>query len=290
MNSRSPLLALSFLILLTASAGCASRPPTPKELNRPVIERVNRVEIFYTPEEHRVIHQFGNNLGTGVVGAGSWFGAVGTLVGLGVAIAASRSALDEAAPRSAAFNAAVKATATGDMNTEAAQHLAQQFEQMGKTVKLTQVSRLPGRKPGMMPELPPPQTGAAYIDPQNAGAQPDQPEWKEPLRAPEVATTGFAPTPGYAPVLLRVTTGYGSPDVLVDFRSVAIVEYALVDPETRNYLVDGQFSSVNEPEGPSYFSWSALLQDAAAARAQLRRSLLQTADPVAASIFAFDKR
>ena len=95
--------------------------------------------------------------------------------------------------------------------------------------------------------------------------------------------------PGYAPLLLRLTTGYGSPEVLNDFRSVAIVEYALVDPNSHRYILEGKIDSIDKPKGPTYFSWSALLQDASAARSQIRTSLLQTGDAVPSLIFSFDK-
>lgn len=271
-------------------AGCAA-PPTQKQLNRSAIEKIDKVEIFYNAEQLTVLHDFGEQSMRSVISVGSFLGAGGTIAATAVALLASKAAIDETIPRSKAFREAVSAETAGaqDMNADLAHQMASKLRAMGKTVKVTQVATLPGAKPGMRNPLPQPKLGLVNSDPQNAGALPDAPEWRPPEVIPELADTGFEPTAGFAPLLLRVTTGYGSHDALADFRSVAEVEYALVDAGTRRYLVDAKLTSINKPEGPTYFAWPALLADAPAARAQIRRSLHSTGESVPERIFSFDK-
>jgi hypothetical protein len=261
---QSLLPRIFFCVIATALtlSGCVSAPHSAKLFNREKIEETNKVEVFYNPEEHVVIHDFGiqsHNL----MGLTGLLGPVGALVAAGASALATKSALDQAVPRSQSFNKAVASeVASLDMDDEVAQHLAERLESMGKIVKITRVSRLAGSKPGLTIE--------------------------QPYAHPELATTGFTPTPGYTPLLLRMTTGYGSPDALTDFRSVAIIEYALVDPNSHRYLVEGKLESIDTPAGPTYFTWLALLQDVSVARSQIRRSLMHTGESVPALIFAFD--
>jgi hypothetical protein len=245
-------------------AGCATAPTSTKLLNREKIEQTNKIEIFYNPEEHAVVHDFGDQSRHNVLSLSGLLGPVGVLVAAGATGLATKAALDEAVPRSKAFNEAIASeVAAQDMDAEVVQRIADRLESMGKTVKITRVARLPGNKPGLTEE--------------------------KPAVHPELATTGFTSTPGYTPLLLRLTTGYGSPDALKDFRSVAIVEYALVDPNSHRYILDGKIDSIDKPKGPTYFTWSALLQDASVARSQIRTSLLQTGEAVPSLIFSFDK-
>jgi hypothetical protein len=106
-------------------------------------------------------------------------------------------------------------------------------------------------------------------------------------RPPVLALSGYSVTPGYTPLVLRVTTGYASPDALSDFRSLAIVEYGLVDPQTGTYLVEGKLTSIDRPHGPTYFTWANLLENASAARSQIRKSLFQTGEALPALMFDF---
>lgn len=282
-------LTLSFAMCLT---GCASRPSN-KELNRERIEQSGKVEIFYSGEEQVVMHVLGENTSRTAIGLSGLLGPAGMLVALAGTYAAHSAALDETMPRTRAFNEALALEiAAQDMNAEMAKRMATRLERMGKTVKLTQVPRLPGEKPGLArAETRQPASnraggplGASTLEVSSMAAPVAQSK-----RAPVLALSGYSVTPGYTPLVLRVTTGYVSPDALSDFRSLAIVEYGLVDPQTGTYLVDGKLTSIDRPHGPTYFTWANLLENASAARSQIRKSLFETGEALPALMFDFGK-
>lgn len=260
-------LTLSVAMSLT---GCATRP-SDKELNRERIEQSGKVEIFYSGEEQVVMHVLGENTTRTTIGLSGLLGPAGMLVALAGTYAANGAALDETMPRTRAFNEAIAPEiAAQDMNAEMAKRIATRLERMGKTVKLTQVPRLPGEKPGLARAATQPASnrvggplGASSLEVSPLAAPVVQ---SKP--APVLALSGYSVTPGYTPLVLRVTTGYASPDAMSDFRSMAIVEYGLVDPRTGTYLVDGKLTSIDRPSGPTYFTWTSLLENASAARSQ----------------------
>lgn len=291
MRSISCTILTITLSIAVSLAGCATRP-SDKELNRERIEQSGNVEIFYSREEQIVMHVLGEGTTRTTIGLSGLLGPAGMLVALAGTYAANSAALDETTPRTRAFNEALATEiASQDMNAEMAKRIAMRLERIGKTVKLTQVPRLPGEKPGLAPaETQPVRTrvggplGASPAE-VNAMADPVAPT----KRAPAIALSGYSVTPGYTPLVLRVTTGYASPDALSDFRSMAIVEYALVDPQTGTYLVEGKLTSVDRPHGPTYFSWPELLENASVARTQIRTSLFETSAAVPALMFDFGK-
>ena len=276
-------------LVLFALLGCASKPSL-KEVNRAQIEQIQQVEIFYNPETHAVVHDFGDVSRQNVVNVAGLFGPFDLIAGAAMAYAASKSALEETAPRTEAFNRAVAAeVAQADMNAEAANALAQRLRASGKTVKVTQVPRLPGAMPGQAPKDANVAASVANSTGAPAAAATAMPATKFTEGA-SPAFHGYTRTEGYTPLLLRFTTGYAAADVAAAFRSMAIVEYALVDPQHGTYLAEGKLNWVDRPSGPTFATWPGLLAEASGARAQVRKSLLDASGEVVTQTFAFNTR
>lgn len=277
MKRRHACAMLAILLL----AGCAT---SLKDQNRQAIEQVQRIEIFYNPEEHAVEHRFGEDTGRTLMSLSTLMGAAGLLVATAAAYAIEREAAGQSEARTEAFNREARATAGADMNREFAEQLAAELRKDGRLVKLTQVARLPGSRPGQRPPEPTP-------EPECKGGICTEPAAK-PVAAydPNVAGHGYAPSPGYTPLLLRVTTGYGAPEIVSAYRPVVRVESALVDPANARYLVHGRISEAGFEGAVTYLSWDDLLADVPRAREQLRLRLLTQVQGTQAALFAFDTR
>ena len=196
LTSRTILtLTLSLAISLT---GCATRRPTDKELNRERIEQSGKVEIFYSGEEQVVMHVLGENTTRASIGLSGLLGPAGMLVAFAGTYAANSAALDETMPRSRAFKEALAPEiAAQDMNAEMAKRIATRLERMGKTVKLTQVPRLPGEKPGLAPaETQPLQPGSnragGPIGASSMEVGPKPAPVVQSKRAPVLALSGYS--------------------------------------------------------------------------------------------------
>ncbi|MEJ7929555.1 hypothetical protein WG922_06160 [Ramlibacter sp. AN1015] len=291
-------LALFGCFLLAACASPPS-PPSLKDHNKAQIEEgTQRVEIFYSPEEHGVVHMFGESGASSMVNAGALFGAGGALFGAVLALAAERQSAEDSAERSREFGrlaSEAAASAGQDMNREFAEQLASHVRASGREVRLTQVKRLPGHLPGSGADAARAKpaadacAGAQCPTPPAAAQQPPAPATTEPPAvAAAQAGVGYSPTPGYTPLLVRITTGYGAASVMNSYRPLVVVESALVGAERGEYLAHSRISQ--SPEGDDarqYLRWTELKEDVPAARQQLATRLFGLSAGVKAALFDF---
>ena len=270
-------------------AGC-SAPPTLKEQHWNAIHSTQKIEIFYNKEEHAVHYGSSQGTGQGIWTVGALLGPVGMLAAAASHYSVVKSGVDATQERSQAFNAAVKDLAsTKDIAEEFALQLGEELRKAGKSVKLTQVPRLPGKLPGESP------LAVAAADTTCAGGVCGTPGMLGSPGAPApraqgvavvkpTAGRGYAQTPGFTPLLLRLTTSYVAPDVYSDYRPVAIVEFALVNPATAQYMLH-QTVVGEVPNAKKYATWDGLKAEIPAARSQLRQALLTQVVPVKNAIF-----
>ncbi|MEO7640085.1 MAG: hypothetical protein ABIU07_01605 [Ramlibacter sp.] len=287
-----PFAITAALVALVSLAltGCAAAPPAARQVHREAIQQTARIEIFYNAEELTVIHDFGQTTRSNMVGLSGLFGPVGIIVATATSYAATKAAFDRVPERSRAFMAATQAPRQSqDMNREFARELGAQLERAGKTVKLTEVARLPGVRPGL-PPLPTERVSAPVGGPTGSagGASREMPPRAGMAPSMLVADNGYTATPGYTPLLLRISTGYGASEALAAFKSYVVVEYALVNPANGRYLTDGKSIARNEPAGPTYLVWESLLVDAIKARQQVQKSLFAMQQQVFREVFDFD--
>ncbi len=91
--------------------------------------------------------------------------------------------------------------------------------------------------------------------------------------------------PDYAPLTVRITTGYGAKDATSSFQPMITIEYQLKQDEK---VVVHQSSYVKRPDEPTYFTYGALLDQHAAARQGLTVGLTSAVDPIYRGLFEFD--
>ncbi|MBX3654963.1 MAG: hypothetical protein KF686_12330 [Ramlibacter sp.] len=281
--------ALFMAVLL---AGCSS-PPTLKEKNRASIEGIKQVEIFYNKEEHVVHYEVGQQTGQGMWTVGLLLGPLGPLAAGATQYAAVKAGVEATRERSKAFNEAANLSAgSQDMNQDLAEALAAQLREAGKVVKLTRVARLPGARIGETEQkkrAPDPLCagGVCGTPGMLGGAGAPAPKDEGPRDAEPVAGNGYTPTPGYFPLLLRVTTGYGAPEIYAEYAPLAVVEWALIDDRSGRYLAQQKWAQ-GKPKPLTYANWDLLKADIPKARAQLRDTLLSYSPGLSKEIFSFE--
>ena len=103
-----------------------------------------------------------------------------------------------------------------------------------------------------------------------------------------IAGSGYQPTPGFTPLLLRVTTGYGAAEIYEEYRPVALIQYALIDQVDAKYLTHGTIHVPDDKGARGYQTWDELKADAKQARAQLEVRLLGSVPRVLDAALASD--
>lgn len=273
-----PFIFVVGLCSALALAGCATAPRTVEPVSSAELRLIDKVEIFYSPEHHFVAQDFGNDTRSYIGGFSGALGAVGVLATLVVTAVASKAAADQIPIRTREFNLAVKGESPDqDMNRDFAQQLAEQLRGSGRLVKLTEVPRLPGARPGLTasPETPVARMPAGGPTGSSGATVREVPApVPQAPQIPPAAGIGYTATPGFAPLLLRVTTGYVSRESYEDYKPMAVVEYALVHPISGQYLADGMLTAAKSPRNPDYPNWEQLRTQAGPARAHLRNALL----------------
>lgn len=237
------LLALLTVVLLLA--GCATKPDTAAlDSRRAALATMPKIEIFYNDKEELVVIDGG---GSSMVGMAGIFGPLGMLAVLGADAASKLTFAERAAARSKEFTALIGKNETAqNLNRQFAEELAARIRGGGKEVKVTPIQRIKGDLgSGNMPD-------ASFTD-------------------------------GYAPLVLRITTGYGATDALSRYRPIIVIEQALKRDGQEKALYQSTFTSpANEP---NYLAYSSLLERHKEAYDGLRREMVNAADPIYRSMF-----
>ena len=203
------------ILILTVSlillAGCATGPDKAAlAARKQATDPLTKVEILYNAPEELVVLDGG---GSGAAGFSALLGPVGMLIALGVNAGSKLSAAERAEARSKEFTAAVrKSVAAQEMNQQFAQALAARIRASGREVKLTPTKRANGPLPD--------------------------------IKVPEVQQAA-----DYAPLMVRITTGYGAKDSTSAFRPLVTIEYVLKKSD-QSTVHQSTFSSASGE--PSY--------------------------------------
>lgn len=241
----SVLLALSIVL----SVGCATAPqpsPSQKEVHRYAIERISKVEIFYHPAEYSVV-DLGGSKASQMAGV---FGLFGMFAILAAEAGSKLTAVERTEARSQEFDQLIQADKMADIHLAQAQQLAALIQGTGREVKLTKIERPSGGKSLAVSTQP-------KLD--------------------------F--TEGYAPLLLRVTTGYGAESATASYKSIALTEFALFDAGShKQVLVTAQLKK--RDNGVTYQTFDGLKSSRALAVESLQRDLGEAAQLVFNATFA----
>lgn len=231
---------VSIIIGITLLAGCAVRPPayvTQKQSNQHAIEKIQKIEILYHADDEYPIIDRG---GSGMTGMAGLLGPVGLLIAVGADAGSKLSVAERAASRSKEFTKAIHVSFPDQgLNSQFANKLADLLRASGRTVRLTQVERPVGNDILSMSTI-----------------------------------KGVQQSEGYAPLVLRITTGYGADSATSSYRPILVTEYVLKD-EAKKVLVENKETS-NEGE-KTYLTYQGLLEDHIEAREQLRHGLMSLA-------------
>jgi len=231
------------------SVGCTFAPqasPSQKEVNHDAIGRISSVEIFYHPAEYSVV-DLGGSKASQMAGA---FGVLGMFAILAAEAGSKLTAVERTEARSKEFDQLIQADRMADIHHVQAQQLAALIQGTGREVKLTKIARPSGGK---------------------SLASSTQPE----LRFNK----------GYAPLLLRVTTGYGAESATAAYKSIALTEFALLDAGShKQVLVADQLKK--RDNGVTYQTFDGLKSSRALAVESLQRDLGEAAQLVFNATFA----
>ena len=238
------------IALLTAAmvlAGCATGPDkVALQARKDALEKIAKIEIFYNGSDELVVLDGGGSSMTGIAGL---FGPIGLLVALGADASSKLTMAERAEVRSREFTVTVgKSGSEQTLNRQFAEELAAPMRAIGKEVKITPIQRIKDKDLG-----------------------------REEI--PDVQIT-----PGYAPLILRITTGYVAKDALSSYRPIIVIEQALKRDGQEKPLYKNTFTS--PIEAPSYMSYSTVLEKSKEAHNGLRRGMVSAADAVYKSIFA----
>ena len=238
------------IALLTAGvmlAGCAAGPDkVALQAQRDAIAKIAKIEIFYNGDDELGVLDGGGSNMTGLAGL---FGPIGLLVAVGVHANSRLTMAERAQARSKEFTTAVaKSGSEQTLNRQFAEALAAPIRATGKDVKITPTQRIK----------------AGDLDSEGI---------------PEVQIT-----PGYAPLILRITTGYVAKDALSSYRPTIVIEQALKRDGQERPLYKNTFTS--PVEEPSYMSYSTILDKNKEAHDGLRRGMVSAAEAVYKSMFA----
>lgn len=236
------------IALLTAAlvlVGCAAGPDkVALQARKEALAKISKVEIFYNGKDELAVIDGGGSSMTGMAGL---FGPIGLLVALGADAGSKLTLVERAGARSKEFTAVIGKSETAQtLNRQFAEEVATRIRASGKEVKITPVGRFNGD-----------------------------------LASSKIGDAEF--TPGYAPLFLRITTGYGAKDALSSYRPVIVIEQALKRDSQEKTLYQTAFTS---PTGePTYMAYSTLLERNKEAHDGLRRAMINAADAVYKSMF-----
>lgn len=236
---------LGLLTVALLLVGCATKPDTASlDSRRAALATMPKIEIFYNDKEELVVIDSG---GSSMAGMAGIFGPIGMLVALGADAASKLTFAERAETRSKEFTALVgKSETPQTLNRQFVEELAARIRAGGKEVKVTPVQRIKGDlDSGNMPD-------ASFTD-------------------------------GYAPLVLRITTGYGATDALSRYKPVIVVEQALKRDGQEKALYRSTFTS--PADEPNYMAYSTLLERNKEAHDGLRREMVNAADLIYKSMF-----
>ena len=187
---------LAVSILIT---GCASTPPklTQKELAKEELAKISKVEIYYHPSSYTIVDGGGSSM----AGLGGALGLFGMFAALAVDAGSKLTAVERAEARSKEFNQLMLDAQVADINKEQAEAIARMIASTGREVKLTAIKRPAG-------DFSKDQEFASNV------------QWSE----------------GYAPLILRATTGYAAESATASYQSVAVTEYVLKDASGKQLI------------------------------------------------------
>lgn len=245
MKTLVSLLAAAAFLLLLS--GCATtNTPEPASPARPELTRaVTKIELVYNEEDRLTVMDGG---GSAIAGWAGVFGPVGTLVALGVEVGTRVTREDRIERRSSEFTTAVKKSGAAPLNTHFAELLAARLRSDGREVKLTPVPR---------------------VD-----------RLLDVLQVPD-----FQPTPGYSPLIVRITTTYGAPDMTSSYKPFVAIEQSL---KTEQQAVIFQTTHTSDLEEPAFLVYEGMLQDTAKAQDGLRHGLSRILQPAYTGMFGED--
>jgi len=241
----------ALVALLAAAAvllsGCAAtRSPEPAPQARHEATRTaTRIALVYNDEDLLTVMDGG---GSAIVGWAGVFGPVGTLVALGVEVGTRVTRAERIERRTGEFTTRAKQGGAVPLNRHFADLLAARLRAEGREVRLVPVARV------------------ERLD--------------DVLQAP-----GFAPTPGYHTLVVRITTTYGAADMTSSYKPFVAIEQSL---KNENQAVLHQTTHTADLEEPAFLAYDGLLQDTAKAQDGLRRGLSQILRPAYAGMFGGD--
>lgn len=235
------------LFLVAAfAAGCATGPDKAAlQARKDATSKLPKIELLYNEQDELAVMDLGGSNMTGMAGL---LGPIGLLVAVGVDAGSKLSMAERTEKRSKEFTAAVQKDSPAlGLNKQFAEQLADRIRAGGREFKLTPTKRATGALAKMStPDTP--------ID------------------------------PDYAPLTVRITTGYGAKDATSSFQPLITVEYQLKKDEKVVY----QSSFVKRPGEPTYFTYGALLDQRVAARQGLAQGLTSSVDSIYRGLFEFD--
>ena len=239
---------LAIFLLAALLAACASRGTQAvvqeAEADEALPELVYpRVEIFYESEPQLTVVDGGGSSWRGMAGG---FGPVAALVALGAHVVSEATAPARVYERSKAFRAAVEEDGGAKLYEAYAEELARVLRAREREVKLTPIAR-----------------------PQGPGPR-------------KLSVPGIALTPGFTALILRLSNGYGAPDLTSSYRPIVQVELQIQDDQGR-YQTHNNFGS-NYGE-PTYFTFETLLKEHRAAYQGLQTALFKTVPWIADAHF-----
>lgn len=248
-DNPSPKKRMNKFIALFAVAivltGCAAGPDKAAlQTRKEALTTISKVEIFYNDKDELVVMDGGGSTMAGMAGI---FGPVGMLVALGADATSKLTLAERAEARSKEFTALVGKSETAQtLNRQFAEELASRMRAGGKEVKVTPVQRIKGD-----------------------------------LASANMPNASF--TAGYAPLVLRITSGYGAKDALSRYKPIIVIEQTLKRDGQEKALYRNTFTS--PADEPTYMAYSSLLERNKEAHDGLRRAMVNAADAVYQSMF-----
>ncbi|RYX91907.1 MAG: hypothetical protein EOO28_24220 [Comamonadaceae bacterium] len=246
---------VSALAVCAFLGGCANTALTAGQARarEAAVLKLQKIEVFYSPQQELPVYDRG---GTRLAGlSGLLLGPTGMVYVMSLHVASKLAASVRAAERGQAFTRAVAASQPGsDINRDFAESLASRIRASGREAKVTATARPTGELQAM--KLP--------------GAAP-------------------APTDGYTPLLLRITTGYTAPDAISAFVPVVIVQQRLQHGGPQPDLsYASQYTA--DAAAPEFMRYDTLLADHAAAYRSLGTILNGATDTVYRNMFGADPK
>lgn len=238
---------IALISIAALAAGCATGPDKAAlQARKDATSKLPKIELLYNEQDELVVMDLGGSSMTGMAGL---LGPIGLLVAAGVDAGSKLSMAERAEKRSKEFTTAVQKDAPAQgLNKQFAEQLADRIRAGGREVKVTPTKRAIGALSKM-------------------------------------STPDALVNPDYAPLIVRITAGYGAKDATSSFQPTITVEYQLKKDDK---AIVYQSSYVKRPDEPTYFTYAALLDQPAAARQGLALGLTSAVDPIYRGLFEFD--